>query len=145
MRRNPKFYLSAIVVWFVFLVVAFSLGTGRELLVRPLIGDYAAHIVGTLLVVIAFLGIIVFFVQRVRDRCTLRDFWLIGLLWLAMTVSFEFLFFHYVVGKPWDDLLADYNVAQGRLWVLVLLTTLLGPPVIYSLLSRRAEGANGHR
>ena len=47
-----------------------------------------------------------------------------------MTLAFEFLFFHYAAGKPWEVLLADYNVLQGRIWVLVPLTELFGPPLI---------------
>lgn len=54
----------------------------------------------------------------------------IGLMWLLLTVGFEFLFFHYIAGKPWEELLNDYNLAQGRLWVLVLLTLAIGPALI---------------
>ena len=38
-------------------------------------------------------------------------------LWLGMTLAFEFLFGHYIAGKSWSLLLADYNLAAGRLWV----------------------------
>ena len=54
----------------------------------------------------------------------------IGVLWTAMTVAFEFGFFHLVMGVAVEDLLADYNVLRGRLWVLVLATVLLGPIVV---------------
>jgi len=39
----------------------------------------------------------------------------IGLVWLAMTVAFEFLFGDYVAGHSWDRLLHDYNLFAGRL------------------------------
>jgi hypothetical protein len=42
----------------------------------------------------------------------------------------EALFFHYAAGKPWEVLLADHNVLQGRIWVLVPLAELVGPPLI---------------
>jgi len=134
-----RVYFSSIGVWFVFLVVAFAFGTLRELALTPLIGEHAAHIVGTLVVVVAFVGITVVFVQRARRCCPSSDFWSIGVLWLAMTASFEFLFFHFVGGKSWSELLADYNVAQGRIWVLVLLTTFLGPVAIDAVLRRQAN------
>lgn len=51
----------------------------------------------------------------------------IGALWVAMTVAFEFLAGHYLFGNTWDRLLADYNVLQGRIWALVLITTFLAP------------------
>lgn len=145
MKRSGTVYFGAVGVWLMFLVVAFTLGAVRELALRPLIGEHAAHIVGTLAVVAAFLGITALFVGRVRDRCSPGDFWWIGLLWLVMTASFEFLFFHFVAGKPWDELLAEYNVAEGRIWVLVLLSTLLGPPAIHALLQRRTGQGEGDR
>jgi hypothetical protein len=135
-HRRLTIYSFALLVWFVFLVVAFTLGAMRELVIRPLIGELPSHIVGTLTVVAVFLGIQVVFVRRMGTRGGQVDFWLVGLLWLLMTASFEFLFFHYVGGKPWEEILADYNLAQGRIWVFVLLVTALGPPTIHSLISR---------
>jgi hypothetical protein len=34
---------------------------------------------------------------------------------------------HYTFGNPWPDLLADYDLRRGRIWVLVLVVTLLAP------------------
>ena len=47
-----------------------------------------------------------------------------------MTLAFEFGFFHYIMGVPWEILLADYNVAKGRIWPLVLAADLLAPWLI---------------
>jgi len=30
-------------------------------------------------------------------------------------------------GTPWDRLFADYNLAQGRVWILVPITTAFAP------------------
>jgi hypothetical protein len=127
---KQRVYLLALAVWLLLFVVAFSLGAVRELLIAPAIGEPSAHVVGTLAFVAVLLGITVALVRRIRPRCSLTDLWLVGLLWLALTLAFEFLFFHYAAGKPWEVLLADYNVLQGRIWVLVPLTELFGPPVI---------------
>jgi hypothetical protein len=53
----------------------------------------------------------------------------IGGAWLALTVAFEFTFGRLVAKKPWRELAADYNVARGRLWPLVLAWIALGPEV----------------
>jgi hypothetical protein len=58
---------------------------------------------------------------------TPRDAWMIGATWLALTLAFEFLAGHYLFGKPWRQLLADYNILRGRIWVLVLVTTAIAP------------------
>jgi hypothetical protein len=44
-----------------------------------------------------------------------------------MTLGFEFLAGHYLFGKPWPVLVADYNLLRGRVWLFVPLVTLLAP------------------
>jgi hypothetical protein len=51
----------------------------------------------------------------------------IGALWLALTLSFEFLAGHYAFGKDWAVLLEDYDLSRGRIWVTVLIIVLLAP------------------
>ena len=47
--------------------------------------------------------------------------------WLGLTLLFEFGFGHFVSHEPWAELLADYNIFRGRIWILVLATTFLSP------------------
>jgi len=51
----------------------------------------------------------------------------------CLTLAFEFLAGHYLFHNPWSRLLEDYDVARGRIWILVLFTTLLAPRVCASL------------
>ena len=51
----------------------------------------------------------------------------IGIFWVVITVIFEFLFGHFVMSHPWEKLLADYNLFNGRLWVLVLINNIAAP------------------
>jgi hypothetical protein len=53
--------------------------------------------------------------------------WSIGVLWVTLTLAFEFFAGHYVFGTPWRQLRVAYNVARGRIWVLVLITTVIVP------------------
>lgn len=46
---------------------------------------------------------------------------------VTLTFAFEFLAGHYVFGTPWRQLLADYNIFRGRIWLLVLVTTAIAP------------------
>jgi hypothetical protein len=113
---KQRVYLLAVAVWLLLLVVAVCLGAVRELVLAPAIGEQAAHVARTLTFVLVLLGITVVFVRRILPFCSSVDLWLGGLLWLALTVAFEFLFFHFVADKPWEILLADYNLLRGRLW-----------------------------
>lgn len=54
----------------------------------------------------------------------------IGLLWVVLTLLFEFGVFRFALGLPWERLLADYDLAEGRLWPLVLVTELVVPYVV---------------
>jgi len=132
-------HLRAVGIWFVFLVIAFGVGAVREGLLRPRIGEAKAHVTGTLIAVAFMILVIYAFIQRVHGSCSMTDLILIGVLWLVMTVAFEFGFFHFVMGKPWEALLADYNVLRGRIWVLVLATVLLGPIIVGTLMKRSHE------
>jgi hypothetical protein len=132
-------HLRAVGIWFVFLVIAFGVGAVREGLLRPRIGEAKAHVIGTLIAVAFMMLVIYAFIQRVHGSCSMTDPILIGVLWLVMIVAFEFGFFHFVMGKPWEALLADYNVLRGRIWVLVLATVLLGPIIVGTLMKRSHE------
>ena len=79
------------------------------------------------------------FIQRVHGSCSMTDLILIGVIWLIMTVAFEFGFLHFVMGEPWEVLLADYNVLRGRILVLVLVTVLLGRIIVGTLMKPSHE------
>ena len=130
MMTLKKVYLLGLALWPVFLVTVVSLGAVREGVIAPALGEQAAHVIGTLLFVSIMLVIQFLFVGKVIGYVRRRDLWLIGIMWTVMTVCFEFGFFHFVAGVPWGKLLADYNIFAGRLWLLVMLTTLCGPPML---------------
>ena len=53
--------------------------------------------------------------------------------WAALTVAFEFVFFHFIGGHSWSELLANYNVGQGRVWVFVVLWIAVAPWFFFRL------------
>jgi hypothetical protein len=50
---------------------------------------------------------------------------------------FEFGFGHYVLGTPWAELLADYDLSRGRIWVLVPIATAAAPALARAVQTRR--------
>ena len=135
---NSMVYLWVVGVWFVFLVIAFGVGAVREGLLRPRIGEPRAHVIGTLIAVPLMMLVTYAFIRQIHESCSISDLILIGVIWLIITVAFEFGFFHYVMGKPWETLMADHNLLRGRIWVLVLATVLLGQIIVGTLVSRIA-------
>jgi hypothetical protein len=127
----------ATAVWAGILLIAMLNGAARELLITPLTGPSAGHIVSTLLlsgvVMLAAWVSSPWVGPRSAGECLTIGGW-----WVGLTLTFEFLAGHYLFGKPWPTLLADYNLLQGRIWVLVPLVTLLSPLWAY-----RRRGGRG--
>lgn len=124
----------AVLGWLAILGLAMLNGAFREALLIPRIGDRAAIISPLLLSVLIVVATAVL-LPWIRPG-TAREAWSVGIFWLGLTLAFEFLAGHYLFGDPWAKLLAEYNVARGRLWVVVPLTALLAPVVTYALRHR---------
>ena len=60
----------------------------------------------------------------------------IGIIWLGLTILFEFGFGYYVMGNTWEKLLHDYNLAEGRVWSLFLVWITIAPYVFYKFFLR---------
>ena len=117
--------LRAFLIWLAMLAIAVALGALRTALAEPALGEHRAQQVFVPIAGAAFALLIVAFVRRTHP--TPAHALGLGLLWTALTVAFEFAFFHLAMGRPLDDLLREYNLAAGRLWPLLLLTILLTP------------------
>jgi len=113
--------------WLLLLVIAVGAGAVRETVLAPRIGAGTAHVIGTLAVVAVFLVVIRFLVSWIVPSLEGGRLFRLGVGWTLLTVAFEFGFGHFVMGHPWSRLFHDYDLLSGRIWVLVLLTTLMGP------------------
>lgn len=118
--------LRAIIVWLAMAAVAIANGTFRVVALNPWLGPAWGHVASSLLLCL-LIGILTFATiawvgPRNRGHAVL-----VGMLWLALTLGFEFGFGHWVAHKPWSVLLADYNLIRGRIWILVLGVTVTSP------------------
>jgi hypothetical protein len=118
----------ALFVWFALLAVAFANGAVRELVFIPLLGDGPAYAVSVAILSLAIVIVTWSTIAWIRPR-SVADGWRIGLLWLALTLAFELLAGHYLFRAPWSRLLADYNILRGRIWIVVLITTVAAPVI----------------
>jgi hypothetical protein len=57
----------------------------------------------------------------------------VGAIWATLTLAFEFDFGHWVVGQSWAELLEASNLADGRVWVLVPIWTMIAPATMRAL------------
>lgn len=98
--------------------------------------ELTAHQLSTA-TLLAELTLYIWLMDRRRPIPTTRNALVIGGIWAALTVLFEFGLGHYIVGSPWSELLANYNLAAGRMWVLVPLWMAAGPPAVLRVGTRR--------
>lgn len=128
-------YLEALGIWLIQLITIVLLGTLRDLYITPLLGESLAHQLETLLAC-AFIFVIVLLWKKTAIINTTQAF-MIGTFWLSLAITFEFGFFHYLMGIPWSKLLADYNLLAGRLLLLLWLTVFFSPLLGHYYKSRR--------
>lgn len=120
--------------WLGLAVIAILNGTVRQKVYGPFMSELSAHQVSTIVGLCLF-GVYIWILTGFRQIRSTRQAITIGGMWLLMTVAFEFLFGHYVMGHPWHRLLHDYNLLQGRLWSLVLAWTAVAPWVFHRIRS----------
>ena len=121
-----------LVVWFGLLALAIANGGFRETVLVPRLGLGMARAVSSVMLSLLIVGV-GWGVTQWIGPATLQDAWAIGALWVALTLGFEFLGGHFLFGKPWPELLADYNLFAGRIWVLVLVATLMTPAIAFTV------------
>lgn len=125
-----KIYLYSVFIWFLFSVFAIINGTIRQFVYLDLLGDLSAHQLSTIIFVFVMLLIMHVFFNKLNLDYKKKDLVNIGLIWTIFTILFEFGFGHYIVGHSWTKLFYDYNIFQGHIWILVLLTSLFGPYLV---------------
>ena len=109
-------------------------GTARQVLYAKRTSARTAHQLSTA-TMIALLAAYFVALDRRWPLQTRARALRVGSGWLALTAMFEFGFGHWVAKEEWSELLADYDLAHGRLWSLVLAWTVLGPLAVEELRS----------
>ncbi|MGB3526887.1 MAG: hypothetical protein WBB32_13080 [Flavobacteriales bacterium] len=117
---------KVLLIWLLFMVGAILNGTLRVKVIVPFTGEAIGHIISTVLLCAIILSITWYTLPWVGLGTTLQA-WVIGACWLFLTLAFEFGVGHFIGHHSWTEMLADYNVLKGRVWVFVPLITFLAP------------------
>ncbi len=123
-----------IIAWLILPILGIINGSIREFGYKHLMGELTAHQISTLTGIV-FFGLYIWFLTGVWRIESAGQAVAIGLIWLGLTILFEFVFGHYVMKHPWSRLFQDYNILKGRLWVLVLVWTTIAPYVFFRIRS----------
>lgn len=117
---------KALLVWLLFMVGAIANGTLRQFVINPAIGEAWGHVLSTVMLCTIILGM-TWATIRWIGPVDAGQAWAIGTAWLLMTLAFEFGMGHFISRISWSQMLGDYNLLKGRVWVFVPLVTLLAP------------------
>lgn len=100
-------------------------GIFREAVLKPRWGESVARPVSGITLII-LIGLYMLLLRRFRTVPS-GDAVVVGLVWLGLTVAFEFLFGHFVARDTIAQLLANYDITTGNLWLAVLLWVGIAP------------------
>ncbi len=115
-----------LIAWLAMLLVAVANGVIRDFTYGRHVDELTAHQLSSASGIVLLGGVMWIFLRR-HPPASGRQALGIGLLWMGLTVAFEFLFFHYLGGHSWASLLAAYDLLAGRVWVLVLAWIAVAP------------------
>lgn len=121
-----------ILAWLPMVLIAIINAGIREYTYAKFLGELRAHQLSTLTGIFA-LGLYIWLITSIWPIHSTSQAFIIGFIWLGLTLAFEFLFGHYVMHNPWSRLLADYNILAGRVWIFVLIWTAIAPVIFFSM------------
>jgi hypothetical protein len=116
----------AIVVWLAVIVLASLNGAARQAWLVPRLGPELGRALSTVILCGLLLLVTWLTIGWIRPASTAQALG-VGVLWVVLTLAFEFLAGHYIFGSPWAVLLEDYDLTRGRIWIAVLMVALLAP------------------
>lgn len=122
-----------VLCWFPMILIAVMNGAARDLWYKKLTGELAGHQLSTVSLII-LLGIYIWYITGRFPFNNGKEAIITGLIWLALTLGFEFGLGLYR-GASWSKMLADYNLLKGRIWILIPAWTVIAPYVFYRIRS----------
>lgn len=123
--------LTYLLLWFPMMLLAVANGAARDLLYKKYTGELTAHQLSTVSLLI-LLGVYIWWVMDHYPPASITQALLIGWLWTGLTLLFEFGLGR-ARGRSWSVLLADYQILQGRIWVLIPVWLLIAPWIFFRL------------
>ncbi|QZP37499.1 hypothetical protein [Halobaculum magnesiiphilum] len=125
---RPHVFVYPLAVWVAMATIAVANGVLRETVLVPRVGEYTGHVASTAALVAAILLFSFAYFSWTPIDYTRAELLLIGIVWTAFTVGFEFVVGH-VEGTPVSVTLGQYDVLAGQVWIAVPIALLVSPPL----------------
>lgn len=114
------------------LVIAVANGALRQLTFAKVMSEPHAHQLSTLIGAVG-IGAFIWFVVHHWPPSSSRHALLIGLVWVILTVTFESFMGLVLQHRPLQEVLFEYNLLAGRVWILFLVWLAVAPWVFFRL------------
>ena len=125
-------YLKYFLAWFPLVIFGLLNATIRQVVYARYVSELTAHQISTLTICVV-VDIYAWVLSSIWNLQSPGQAIGVGLMWMMLTILFEFGFGRYVVGDSWASLLRDYDVLEGRVWGLFVLWVGLAPYVFYRI------------
>ncbi|MEC9492699.1 hypothetical protein [Flexistipes sp.] len=125
-----KLFTTYLLIWLGMIPLAVFNGIIREKIIGRFSGELKSHQLSTILLIIIF-AVYTLALGYFAPVLSLLPAVSIGLMWAVLTITFEFLFGHFVAKIPFSKLLNDYNLFKGRIWILIPIWLFILPIILY--------------
>lgn len=119
-------FAAILKAWLIILPFMIANGMLRELVLKQLVPAPAAEAISVATGIAIMLVLTRFLLRRLSGKAT-TELVRASVTLVLLTVAFEFLFGHYVDRKSWSELLANYELWNGKLWPIALATLAFTP------------------
>lgn len=120
--------IRSLLVWLCFIPVAILNGGLRQYVLVRWLGEVGANALSGVLLSLFILLITWLLLPRIV-RYNQKESFRIGIVWMLLTIGFEFIF-GLTGGISFRELLSAYNPMSGNLWLLVVITTFGAPRLV---------------
>jgi hypothetical protein len=127
-----------LLAWIPMLVIAVANGALRQLTFAKVMSEQHAHQLSTLIGSVC-IGAFIWFVVHNWPPSSSRQALLIGLVWVLLTVTFESFMGLVLQHRSLHEVLHEYNLFAGRVWILFLIWLGVAPWAFFRI--RRAKNA----
>lgn len=125
-RRVTRILLRAAFVWLMMMAVESVHGVLRTILIAPRTGDFRARQIGAVIGSLLVIAVACVCIKWIGANDTASR-WKTGLLWVALTLIFEFALGRLAFGYSWARILEDYDLSKGGLMIGGMLAMALAP------------------
>jgi len=113
-------------IWLLIILAESIHGTLRQLLIAPMIGDLPARRIAFFVGILLIFLIAYWFIRWISAPST-KSLFAVGVMWMILTLLFEFGLGIFVFNFSLERMLEDYDISRGGLMGLGLVFVVLAP------------------